>query len=94
MFSSVFSKVVDDVLVGKKAETVVPLVDPINTSICQFGESRGLKIKDDDDEVLRLIKKNEFNIVEQQLQTPSKVSILSLLMNSEAHHEAFQKVLE
>lgn len=48
----------------------------------------------DDDEVLRFIKKSEFNIVEQLLQTPSKIFVLSLLMNSEAHSEALQKVLE
>ena len=47
-----------------------------------------------DDEVLRLIKKNEFNIVEQLLQTPSKIFVPSLLMDSEAHMEDLQKVLE
>ena len=37
----------------------------------------------DDDEVLRLIKKSEFNIVEQILQTPSKISVLLyVLLNS------------
>ena len=39
-------------------------------------------------------KKSEFNMVEQLLQTPPKISVLSLLMNSEAHREALQKVLE
>jgi hypothetical protein len=33
-------------------------------------------------------------MVEQLLQTPSKILVLSLLMNSEAHREALQKVLE
>ena len=28
------------------------------------------------------------------LQTPSKISVMSLLMNSEAHREALQRVLE
>lgn len=44
---------------------VVPLVDPINTPISQYGESSDLKVKDDNDEVLRLIKKSEFNIMQQ-----------------------------
>ena len=44
--------------------------------------------------VLRLIKRSEFNIVEQLLQIPSKISVSSLLMNSEAHREALQRVLE
>ena len=50
--------------------------------------------KSDDDEVLKLIRKSEYNVVEQLLHTPSKISVLSLLMNSEAHREALQKVLE
>lgn len=92
VFGLVSSKVVEDVVVGKKA--YVPLVDPVNTPICQSGESNSLKVKDDNDEVLRLIKKSEFNVVEQLLQTPSKIYVLSLLMNSEAQREDLQKVLE
>jgi hypothetical protein len=38
--------------------------------------------KEDCDEMLRLIKKSEYNIVDQLLQTPSKISVLSLLLNS------------
>jgi hypothetical protein len=34
------------------------------------------------DEILRLIKKSDYKIVDQLLQTPSKISILSLLMSS------------
>lgn len=41
-----------------------------------------------------MIKKSEFNVLEQLLQTPSKIFVLSLLMNFEAHREALQKVLE
>ena len=44
--------------------------------------------KEDYDEMLRLIKRSEYNVVDQLLQTPSKISILSLLMNSEPHREA------
>ncbi|KAI5418318.1 hypothetical protein KIW84_042818 [Lathyrus oleraceus] len=50
--------------------------------------------KEDYDEMLRLIKRSEYNIVDQLLQTPSKISVLSLLMNSEPHREALQKVLD
>ncbi|KAI5399014.1 hypothetical protein KIW84_064401 [Lathyrus oleraceus] len=82
---------VEDVSVGKKAE--VPIADPVSAPTCQFGESNGLKANGDD-EVLRLIKRSEFNIVEQFLQMLSKISVLSLLMNSEVHREALQKVLE
>lgn len=45
-------------------------------------------------EVLKLIKKSEYNTVEQLLHTPSKTFMFSLLMSLEAHREALQKVLE
>ncbi|KAI5445921.1 hypothetical protein KIW84_013956 [Lathyrus oleraceus] len=51
-------------------------------------------VNEDCDEMLRLIKKNEYNVVDQLLQTPSKISVLSLLLNSEPHREALQKVLD
>ncbi|XP_058747178.1 uncharacterized protein LOC131620188, partial [Vicia villosa] len=35
-----------------------------------------------------------YKIVDQLMQTPSKISILSLLLNSEAHREALMKVLD
>ncbi|XP_050919835.1 uncharacterized protein LOC127137414 [Lathyrus oleraceus] len=44
-------------------------------------------------EFLKLIKKSDFKIVEQLNQTPSKISILSLLLSSEDHHKALLKVL-
>ncbi|XP_050888140.1 uncharacterized protein LOC127093269 [Lathyrus oleraceus] len=93
VFDPVPTKVVEDVVVSKKVD--VPSVDLVNAPTCQYGESSGLKVKDNgNDEVLRLIKKSGFNIVEQLLQMPSNIFVLSLLMNSEAHREALQKVLE
>ena len=44
--------------------------------------------------MLKLIKRSEFNVVDELLHTSSKIFILSLLINSEAHKEALQKVLE
>jgi len=49
---------------------------------------------EDSDEILKLIKRSEYKVVDQLLQTPSKISILSLLLNSEAHREALLKVLD
>jgi len=46
------------------------------------------------DEVLKLIKKSEYKVMDQLMQTPSKISILSLLINYDAHKEALMKVLE
>ncbi|KAI5390126.1 hypothetical protein KIW84_075450 [Lathyrus oleraceus] len=51
-------------------------------------------VNEDCDEMLRLIKKSEYNVVDQLLQTPSKISVLSLLLNSEPHREALKKVLD
>ncbi|KAI5424629.1 hypothetical protein KIW84_030712 [Lathyrus oleraceus] len=51
-------------------------------------------VDEESDEMLRLIRKSEYNIVDQLLHTPSKISILSLLLNSESHRESLQKVLD
>ena len=48
---------------------------------------------EDSDEILKLIKRSEYKVVDQLLQTPSKISIMSLLLNSDAHREALMKVL-
>ncbi|XP_050877528.1 uncharacterized protein LOC127081300 [Lathyrus oleraceus] len=48
---------------------------------------------EDDVEFLKLIKKSDYKVVDQLHQTPSKISILSLLLNSQAHREALFKVL-
>ncbi|XP_050895830.1 uncharacterized protein LOC127102504 [Lathyrus oleraceus] len=44
-------------------------------------------------ELLKLIKRSDYKVVDQLHQTPSKISILSLLLNSQAHREALLKVL-
>ncbi|XP_050895845.1 uncharacterized protein LOC127102527 [Lathyrus oleraceus] len=74
-----------DVAVGK-TQVEIPVE--------QVGQSSGTNQKVDNDEVFKLIKKNEYNMVEQLLHTPSKIFMLSLLMSSEAHRKALQKVLE
>lgn len=43
---------------------------------------------------MKLIKISDFKIVDQLGQTPSKISILSLLLSSEAHQKALLKVLK
>ncbi|XP_050876089.1 uncharacterized protein LOC127079759 [Lathyrus oleraceus] len=44
-------------------------------------------------EFLKLIKISDYKVMDQLHQTPSKISILSLLLNSQAHREALLKVL-
>jgi hypothetical protein len=50
--------------------------------------------KEDCDDMLKLNKRSEYNVIDHLLQTPSKISVLSLLLNSEPHREALQKVLD
>ena len=45
------------------------------------------------EELMKIIKRSDYKIVEQLNQTPSKISILSLLLSSESHRNALMKVL-
>ncbi|XP_050891028.1 uncharacterized protein LOC127096507 [Lathyrus oleraceus] len=82
----IFAKRTKDVTAGKQVHVEIPF-EPV-------GQSDNMNPKSDDDEVLKLIRKSEYNVVEELLHTPSMISVLSLLMNFEAHCEALQKVLE
>ena len=46
------------------------------------------------EEILRIIKKSDYDVVEQLGQTPSKISMLALLLCSEAHAKALVKFLK
>ena len=46
------------------------------------------------EEILTIIKKSDYNIVEQLWQTPSKISMLAILLCSEAHAKALVKFLK
>lgn len=48
---------------------------------------------DEVEEFLRLIKKSDYKVVDQLNQTPSNISMLALLMSSEAHKEDLMKFL-
>ena len=65
---------------GKKAR--------VETHVVQSGQSNSINQKYDYCEVLKLIKRSEYNMVDQLLHTPSKIYVLSFLMNLEAHREA------
>ena len=60
----------------------------------EIGQPSGTDKDANHDEILKLIQKSEYKVVDQLLQTPSKISILSLLLNLEAHREALMKVLD
>ena len=76
--------------VGEPAKEKAPQID---TPDQPMGQPRAGIIKEND-EMLKLSQKSEYNIVDQLLQMPSRISVLSLLLSSEAHREALQKVLE
>ena len=46
------------------------------------------------DDILKIIKMSDYRIIDQLLQTPLKISILALLMNSSAHRESLMRVLD
>ena len=58
------------------------------------GESSGAALEKDVDDLLKIIKMSDYKIVDQLLQTPSKISIIALLMNSSAHQESLIRVLD
>ena len=45
-------------------------------------------------EILKIIKRSDYDVVEQLGQTPSKISMLALLLCSEAHEKALVKFLK
>ncbi|XP_039688638.1 uncharacterized protein [Medicago truncatula] len=65
----------------------VPILDPSK------GKSVVQPSGTDNDEILKLIKKSDYKIVDHLLQTPSKITIMSLLTSSDAHRDALMKVL-
>ncbi|XP_058764547.1 uncharacterized protein LOC131638004 [Vicia villosa] len=47
----------------------------------------------DAEQLLRIIKKSDYKVIDQLDQTQAKISILSLLVHSEAHRDALRKIL-
>ncbi|XP_050889426.1 uncharacterized protein LOC127094663 [Lathyrus oleraceus] len=56
-------------------------------------QTQGKVAPDDVEEFLRIIKKSDYKVVDHLNQTPSKFSILSLLLCSEAHRDDLLKFL-
>lgn len=48
---------------------------------------------EEDEEFLRIINKSDYKVVSSLNQTPSKISILSLLLSSKAHKDSLMRVL-
>ncbi|XP_034899372.1 uncharacterized protein [Populus alba] len=56
-------------------------------------EVNKLVIGEETNKFLKLMKHSEYNIVDQLKKTPAKISIMSLILSSEPHRNALQKVL-
>ena len=57
------------------------------------GEKKGPPSQEELAEFLQLLKRSEYSVVEQLHRAPAKISILSLILHSEAHRNALLKVL-
>ncbi|XP_058008652.1 uncharacterized protein LOC131183013 [Hevea brasiliensis] len=44
--------------------------------------------------LLQIMKQSEYDVVEQLRKTPARISLLSLILSSEVHHQALQKILD
>jgi len=49
--------------------------------------------EEETNEFLKLMKHSEYSVVEQLKKTPARISLLSLILSSEPHRKALQKVL-
>ncbi|XP_058784441.1 uncharacterized protein LOC131659246 [Vicia villosa] len=88
LFAPVLPKPRSNLLVQVTPQKDVPRKEPVITEPV-------FETKDDDmEEFLNLIKKSDYKVVEQLLQTQSKISLLSLLVHSKVHQNALMKVLK
>ena len=85
VFALVSQKVTD---VGKQ---------PVETSVKPKkveGHNNGVTLEKDVDDLLKIIELCDYKIIDQLLKTPSKSSILAMLMNLTAHQESLMRVLD
>jgi uncharacterized protein YqgV (UPF0045/DUF77 family) len=84
--------------VGLPKKVSAPVIEETqakdSSAVKDVSQSGRTSANSDIDEILKLIKKSEYKVVDQLMQTLSKISIMSLLLNSDAHKEASMKVLE
>ncbi|XP_050875985.1 uncharacterized protein LOC127079647 [Lathyrus oleraceus] len=76
---------------GKEAVVQIPI--PNQEMQDMHLSPKAAVTREEAEEFLRIIKKIDYKVVDQLNQTPSKISMLSLLLNSEAHRNSLLKVL-
>ena len=70
----------------KKDDTMVKDKGKVVVETSQEQESPSKNFTDQEaEEFLKIIKKSDYRLVDQLHQTPTKISILLLLINSEVH---------
>ncbi|KAJ9170559.1 hypothetical protein P3X46_018658 [Hevea brasiliensis] len=50
--------------------------------------------KEEEELLLQIMKKSEYDVVEQLRKTPARISLLSLILSSEVHRQALQRILD
>jgi len=89
-----YGRVIPTLFPKKANALVIEQVQAKNsTTTKDAGQTSRTNTNADFEELLKLIKKSECKVIGQLMQTPSKISILSLLLNSEAHRNSLMKVL-
>ncbi|XP_050875850.1 uncharacterized protein LOC127079506 [Lathyrus oleraceus] len=88
-------RIVDASAKAKGKEVVVPIQIPVpNQEMKEMHLSPKAAVTHEEaEEFLRIIKKSDYKVVDQLNQTPSKISMLSLLLSSEAYKNSLFKVL-
>ncbi|XP_050890447.1 uncharacterized protein LOC127095858 [Lathyrus oleraceus] len=78
---------------GKEVATPIQIPVPSREMQEMHLSPKAAVTREEAEEFLRIIKKSDYKVVDQLNQTPSKISMLSLLLNSEAHRNSLLKVL-
>ncbi|XP_050901926.1 uncharacterized protein LOC127108493 [Lathyrus oleraceus] len=78
---------------GKEVATPIQILVP-NLEIQEMHLSPKVAFtREEAEEFVRIIKKSDYKVLDQLNQTPSKISMLSLLLSSKAHRDSLMKVL-
>ncbi|KAJ9182298.1 hypothetical protein P3X46_006306 [Hevea brasiliensis] len=58
------------------------------------GEVDPAEHKEEEELLLQIMKQSEYDVVEQLRKTPARISLLSLILSSEVHRQALQRILD
>ncbi|XP_050876657.1 uncharacterized protein LOC127080379 [Lathyrus oleraceus] len=78
---------------AKRKEVVIQILVPNQEMQDMHLSPKAAVTREEAEEFLRIIKKSDYKVVDQLNQTPSKISMLSLLLSSEAHMNSLLEVL-